>query len=186
MTTAPAFLPEDVLSALQGFNDDYSKLEASTGSVERPPAGEWNNRLTKIDVTTKDTHIKLADGQKIPAFRVEFSYQTLDPQPPNLTKVPLTWPGKVFILPSAGLSSIPHDGKRKQAEISGRRLKGHLQGILGAEATGNTATDLQKAITKLAGEQVVALRVKCQYDSQGEGENKRIYFEEFVLKNLAA
>lgn len=185
-------ISNDVLTALQGFQESYGDAQASTGSVERPPDGEWDHVLIsmKIDMPP-DFEIKTKDGQRFSAFKVDFRYETLPPHPPGLTANPLQWPGKTFVLPKVGFKGLP-DKDQTRYKIETERLKGVLKAALGKPFTGNIMADIQALDKQLNTDNgnAIALRVKCQRDSYTvdtpEGPSQRQAFKEFGVRNLGS
>lgn len=181
----------NVVSALDAFNDEYKTSRASTGGVQRPPNGEWDNVVTSIEVETTDITIRLGDNNEIPAFAVDFNYKLLggtSPLPPEM-KQGQEWPGRRFILPMGGLKGLPTScakGKRKNLEIQLERLKGHIQTILGPALSGNLVTDLQAAASAVSNKEAMVLcRVKCNYSPDDKDPTIK-YFEEFLMRKLSA
>lgn len=181
-----ASLSNEVLQMFGQFNKSYEESQASTGSIPRPPAGEWNCQVVDMKIELGQTVTNKQDGQKHPAFKAEFVYRNIGEMPPDWQASQM-WPGKTFVLPVAGWNSIAGDdnkGTRSQIRIETGRFKGILKAILGDDFSGNIQADAQTAYARIKDKtKPVAVRVSCQYDIDQNDKTKK-YFKEFGVRSL--
>ncbi len=187
--TQVSSLPNEILNAFASFNQDYANSAASTGSVIRPPKGEWSQRVIDIKIETTGQTISDNTGTKYPANKIEFVYQCIGDQPPG-QQPDLKWPGARFLLPKQAISSLPgpdDKGIRAQVRIGTERLKGILAAILGSAATDNLMADLGSAYAKVKNPaEVVALKVKCSYRTYKNKQGNEVEaFEEFGVCGMS-
>jgi len=187
----------DIVSALDSFNEDFSKLEGSTGSATRPPNGEWDCFIDRIELSADETMTLYKQGGskddkvEIPALTVCFYYKLLggtSALPPEM-KQQQEFPGRTFIIPRGGMKALPSfvtSGKKQQIEISAQRLKGHLQTVLGSSYSNILTVDLKAAYDLVNAKEkgLVAVKVQCKVTPDEKDSNKH-YFEEYLKTRLS-
>ena len=181
----------NALSALDSFNETFSKLDASTGAAVRPVAGTWPCIITSIDIESGDDVNIVYDRQrdlKIPATMIRFNYKITNITgsiPPNM-KNGDSWPGRPIMIPNRAIPDDCSKGKRQNIEIGAQRLKGHLKTLLGREVT-NLGQALREAHELLANpDRTIIGQVQCKIDKDDKNPEGPGYFEEFLPKLITS
>jgi hypothetical protein len=168
-----------VKTVFAALNNNFQSVQADSGlgSLGWWPE-EGNHDCLVTDVNMQDSTFKQKDGQTFPGFEIQFSYQLInDPGQDE----PRRWMGAPIRLP-ADMGALTDNGAKTRAEIELRRLKGHLTTCLRREPQniGAALADLSHRLENT--DSVIAVVVKCQYDTAKDGKQ---YRKEFLQKALS-
>ncbi len=168
-----------VKTVFAALNNNFQSVQADSGlgSLGWWPE-EGNHDCLVTDVNMQDNAFKQSDGQSFPGFEIQFSYQLInDPGQDE----PRRFVGQPFRIP-ADMNALTDPKAKTRAEIELRRLKGHLTTCLRREPQdiGVALADLSHRLEN--SDSVVAVVVKCQYDTGKDGKTWR---KEFLQKALS-
>lgn len=184
-------MPIDRSSVASLFADQTARsiaeLPADNGSGalgEWPPDGDHPN--TVMDINIKEGVFK-GKGGNIPANVIQFRYVTTALLPGR--KDPLEWSGVPFTLPRDE-SQVTDSGNKIRLEIDKKRLKGHLEAILGTPVTDLRAAlpDASDRIHRSKCECMVRCTTESRSSSKtagAAGTVARSYRNEFIVSNLS-
>jgi hypothetical protein len=168
-----------VKTMFAALNSSFQSVQADAGlgSLGWWPE-EGNHDCIITDVNMQDSTFKQKDGQTFPGVEIQFSYQLIsDPgqdEPRRFLGAPIRLP--------VDMNALNDPGAKTRAEIELRRLKGHLTTCLRREpqdigiALGELSNRLETS------DAVIAVVVKCQYDTAKDGKQ---YRKEFLQKALS-
>lgn len=184
-----------VTAILTSFNDSMQEQQPDIGfgyDGERPPGGEHDNYLIQMDLNTST--FNGPDGTKIPSVRIKFKYKLVS----DVTRSnPLEWFGESFNIPQGGAKSLPAGDMKapadtpayKQglakffAERDERRLRGHIETILGRTAT-NVVSDLAAVGSMISNPAAAyAFVVYCEY-TPNKKKPGQFFFAEYVRRAI--
>jgi len=75
-------------------------------------------------------------------------------------------------------SQIPNEGNKMRFEISMKRLKGHMETLLG-RSVGDMAADLETLQTTVSAEPPI-VKVQCRYNQKGTRTYKTEFIRELI------
>ena len=166
-----------VKSMFAQFQSDFENAQADNGHGGLgwwPEAGDWEVFVTGMKV--ESSAFRQSDGMEIPGFMCQFTYQMIDD--PG-SEEPRTFQGSPIRV-AADPSKITVDGSKIKQEIETKRLKGHLETILGKSAS-NPQLAMEEADTAISGDTPIAVMCRCQYNTRGS----RTYKTEYLTQRLS-
>lgn len=168
-----------VKTVFSALNSSFQSVQADSGlgSLGWWPE-EGNHDCLVTDVNMQESTFKQSDGQTFPGIEVQFSYQLInDPgqeEPRRFLGAPIRLP--------VDINQLNDPRAKTRAEIELRRLKGHLTTCLRREPQdiGVALGELSHKIENT--DSVIAVVVKCQYDTSKDGKQ---YRKEYLQKALS-
>ena len=179
-----------VSSTFASVKAKWEGVQADNGQGvqgEWPPEGDHDCYVLDINA---EQNQKFKDGDKgdLPAIGVVFQYQMLDAMPDKPADDRLEWRGSRFLIP-LDESRITTDGNKMQWDISKRRLKGHVEAILGRTVS-DPLSALQEVSEKISS-QKVACKVRVSYregklkPGSAPGTKPPVYKTEHLLESIS-
>ena len=172
-------IDSSVKSLFATFQNQFESVQADQGHGGLgwwPEAGDHEVFVTGMKV--EQSGFRQSDGMELPGVMVQFTYQLVEDA--TSPEEPRQFQGSPIRVP-ADASKITQDGSKIKAEIETKRLKGHLETILG-HTSDNPEVALMEADTAINGDTPIAVMCRCQYNTRGT----RTYKTEYLTQRLSS
>ena len=173
-------IDNSVKSMFATFQTQFETAQADNGHGGLgwwPGAGDHETFVTAMKV--EQSGFRQSDGMEVPGFMVQFTYQLVeDAESPE---EPRQFSGAPIRVP-ADASKVTQAGSKIKAEIETKRLKGHLETILG-RTVDNSSVALEETDSLITnGDTPIAVMCRCQYNTRGT----RTYKTEYLTQRLSS